>query len=299
MASAPVPKKFNLKGFSDVLDGRLIQFECELPAGLSVCSLCSVVPFEHYTLSCKHVYCGPCFLESVKKSSTTLRCPVDGKLLRPRKAVPLVTTNWDMLRELVAYCCNKDYGCSYIGTLEDMQAHIRDCYEVSCSLCSRKLLRSLLVGHVEAAHSATAKSPSRKPKRHEQAAVRSTEVLSGALVETGETETEKHEGAVTSKETAATQAATTVTQLSHERVLELTEATASRTASLVAEYASKASGSMFRDILDALNLISDRLTEVTHADSVEDVSAAPVVEHPQKQERPETREAHVDGMPML
>lgn len=284
MASAPESKKFLLKGFSDVLDGRPIQFVDQPPAGLPVCSLCSVVPMEHYTLRCKHVYCGPCFLEVVMKTSTALWCPVDRKLLRPRKAVPMAPTNSDVLRTLVACCCNRDYGCSYTGTLEDMQAHVRDCYEVTCGLCSSRLLRSLLVGHVEAVHSATAKSTSTKSKRHREAAVPSTDVSSGPLVEGGEGK-EQPEGIVKNEEPLATQAATTVTQLSHEQIQELIEATASRTATVAVENVNQLNGTLFRDILGAVNLIYERLTAVTHtasvaftaSSSVEDATAAPAV----------------------
>ncbi|KAH7978051.1 hypothetical protein HPB49_004314 [Dermacentor silvarum] len=294
MASAP-ESKFLLKGFGDVLDGRLIQFVGQPPAGLPVCSLCSVLTLKHYTLSCKHIYCGPCFLEIVMKTPTTLWCPVDRKLRRPRKAVPMATANSDVLRTLVAFCCNRDYGCSYIGTLEDMQAHVRDCYEVTCGLCSRRLPRSLLVGHVEAAHSAPAKSTSTKSKRHKEAMVPSTEVSSSTLVEGGDGKVQP-EGTVKSGEPVATQAATTVTQLSYEHIEELIEATASRTASLAVEDANQLNGTQFRDILGAVNLIYERLTAITQtasvsstaSSSVENATAAPaVVEHRPKENQPE------------
>lgn len=295
MASAPAPKEYVLKGFSNVLDGRSIRFVDQLPVGLPVCSLCSVVPFEHYSLSCKHVYCGPCFLESVKVS-TTLRCPMDGKLLRPRRAAPLATADVDMLRSLVACCWNKDYGCSYTGNLEDLEAHVRDCYEVTCGLCSGKLLRSRLVGHLETAHSGTRKTSSRKAKRREEAVVASAEASSGPLAERGNGDAEHEGGAVTGEKAAATPAGTKTTQLSHERVLELIEATATRTASKAADDVKKVNGTMLRDILGAIEMINHRLTQherltavaFTGSSRAEDAAPAAVFERPRKQE-------HVDG----
>ncbi|XP_049522198.1 uncharacterized protein LOC125944854 [Dermacentor silvarum] len=282
MTSAPESKCL-LKGFSDVLDGRPIQFVGQLPAGLLVCSLCSVVPLEHCTLSCKHVYCGPCFLQIVMKTSTAFWCPVDRKLLRPRKAVPMATTSSDVLRTLVACCCNRDYGCSYTGTLEDMQAHVRDCYEVTCGLCSRRLPRSLLVSHVEAAHPATAKTSSAKSKRRKETAKPSTDVPSGSLVEDGDGKVQPV-STVNIEEPVATQAAATVTQLSHEHIQELIEATASRAASEAVEKVNQLNGTVFRDILGAVNLIYERLTAVTASSSVEDATAAPaVIEHRPKE----------------
>ncbi|KAH6940703.1 hypothetical protein HPB50_005262 [Hyalomma asiaticum] len=263
MASTPKSNKYRLRGYSDVLDGRLIQFVDELPADLPVCSLCSVVPRDYHSLSCEHAYCGECFLGNVKKSSTVLRCPVDRRVFRPRKAVPSATADFDALRGMAACCFNKDDGCSYIGTLEELQAHDRDCYVVSCRLCSTEMLRSLLFDHVEAAHSATTKTTSRRPKRgHEEAVVPPANVSSSALVEAGDGE----DTSEVTKERVTTQPVTTYP--SHERVEEVIEAVATRIASIAVEDAKRANRTMLNEVLRAVKQVNDRLTAAADAASV-------------------------------
>ncbi|KAH6946010.1 hypothetical protein HPB50_011130 [Hyalomma asiaticum] len=190
MAFSLNPTKCVLKGYSDVLDGRLIRFVDELPASVPVCSLCSVVPFEHYSLSCNHVYCSPCFFEIVMRYSGNVRCLIDGKVdVAQFQEMPSATAYFDNLRGLLAYCFNRDSGCSYIGTLEELQVHVRDCYEVSCSLCSARMPLSLLAGHVEAAHSAATPTASRNLKRgHEQVVVPFTNAPSNVLLEVADGE---------------------------------------------------------------------------------------------------------------
>ncbi|KAH6945516.1 hypothetical protein HPB50_008827 [Hyalomma asiaticum] len=248
MGSASKQNKYVLRGCSDALDGRLIQFVDDLPACLLVCSLCSVVPFEHYSLSCKHVYCCPCFSESVK-SPTTVRCPLDGEFLGEQQIVLRATANFDALRKVLVYCCNKDHGCSYKGTLEELQIHVQYCYEVSCGLCYTTMLRPLLADHVVAAHSATTPATSSSLKRgHEEVAVPSTNDPSDALVEV------EDGGAApeVAKQAVLAQAAATA----HDRFLELVEAAAAR----AAEDEEQVNGTMSRDIFGSVNVITVTLS---------------------------------------
>ncbi|KAH8033906.1 hypothetical protein HPB51_017604 [Rhipicephalus microplus] len=173
MASVTTPNMLHFKGFNDVFQGLPVQLVGEhLPVGMLACSLCSVVPSEHFSLSCNHTYCVACFVGIVKRPTTTsLQCPVDGKCFRPRKALPKSTTNPELVRGLLVRCWNNDNGCGYTGTLKDMPAHFRGCkfHTVTCSLCAASLLRRELEGHVDKSHA-------KRSKQHSAAVVPSADL---------------------------------------------------------------------------------------------------------------------------
>ncbi|KAH9383935.1 hypothetical protein HPB48_025875 [Haemaphysalis longicornis] len=160
MAASLQRERYQLVGFGAVFRTRAVEFDGGLPATVPVCSLCRCVPSNHYTPSCKHVYCDACFADVVQTRTSSLRCPLDGKNLRPRKPLPEGRTQSEDLDCLVAFCWNKENGCPYAGPLDDMTCHFdSECtfYEVPCSLCSDTVLRCELAVHVEAAHRRSAR----------------------------------------------------------------------------------------------------------------------------------------------
>ncbi|KAK8783939.1 hypothetical protein V5799_009695 [Amblyomma americanum] len=257
MAIATDSKKHLLKGFRDHLDGRFTQFLDELPSGVPACSLCSVVPSEHYTLSCKHVYCSPCFLDTVRRNATNLWCPLDGKNFRMRKAPSPTSTDVDLLSGLPVHCWNKDNGCTFTGELERMMTHYRDCtfYKVCCGLCSCTYIRSDLAHHVKTAHAKSTKArASNKLKKHEVAAVYS-----------GKTSVPDEQGVVAGEfvepmeEYGAKQPSPQALLVSDGHLQEIVRAVAFRTASEAAEDVAQWNEALFRSILGGINQINERL----------------------------------------
>ncbi|KAH7953584.1 hypothetical protein HPB49_010364 [Dermacentor silvarum] len=247
MASAP-ESKFLLKGFSDVLDGRLIQFADQPPAGL------------------------------LGLRMKLHRQPERHAGSRPR-----------LPRGDLGFCSRRLPRSLLVSHVE--AAHSATAKSSSTKSRRHKDMEGAQCRHVEAAHLITAKSSSAKSKRHKETAIPSTEVSSGPLVKGGDRKVQP-ESTVKSEEPVATKAATTVTELSHEHIQDLIEATASRTASVAVENVIQLNGTLFRDILGAVNLIYERLTAVTRtagvsftaSSSVEDATAAPAVfEHRPKE----------------
>ncbi|KAL1415000.1 hypothetical protein MTO96_007003 [Rhipicephalus appendiculatus] len=248
MAAASCQRKYLLKGFDDVLDGRCILFVHELPASVPVCSLCYTVPSEHHYLACGHVYCSPCFSGSVQKNVAFLQCPLDRKNFRPRVVVAPATTGPEELYGLAVYCWNREHGCMHAATLKDMLIHYRSCSccKVTCSICLSTLFRSDLDSHVQNAH-----SKRRSSRRHSVAA------LSSDVAESKDADTnaEKSEHVEASKQPAASVPHVLFEPLSEERFLPFVEGIACATAADVKQH----SKSFHMDILSGIALINDRL----------------------------------------
>ncbi|KAH7954721.1 hypothetical protein HPB49_021240 [Dermacentor silvarum] len=161
-----------------------------------------------------------------------------------------------------------------------MQAHVRDCHEVTWASVQEDCRGRY--------SSVTWRPPIRQPR---SLRLRSPDGTKTCRAPKAVTKVQP-ESTVKSEEPVATKAATTVTELSHEHIQDLIEATASRTASVAVENVIQLNGTLFRDILGAVNLIYERLTAVTRtagvsftaSSSVEDATAAPAVfEHRPKE----------------
>ncbi|KAL3171588.1 hypothetical protein MRX96_013783 [Rhipicephalus microplus] len=255
MATSSYPEKCLLQGFDDVLDGRRILLVHELPASVPLCLLCSTVASKHYLLPCGHVYCSPCFFDSVHIYAAFVQCPLDSKNFRPRAVVAPATTGPAVVYGLAVYCWNREHGCMHAATLEDMLIHSRSCpfCKVTCSICLSTLIRSDLDSHVRNTH-----TKRRRSSRRRSVAALSSDV---AVSEHADTNGKKSQHVEASKQPAALVPRGLVDLLSEQRFLQVVERYRERDCRDVNEH----SHALALDVLNGIALIRDRLATVALA----------------------------------
>lgn len=105
-----------------------------------VCQVCRLVAKEPQQISC----CGKVFCETCIPASEV--CP---KCNKPAKTFPDLRSN-KQIKLLKVSCPNEDGGCTWTGSLQDIEEHMRDCpySEVSCPKgCEETLYRCDLQDH--------------------------------------------------------------------------------------------------------------------------------------------------------
>ncbi|XP_064479269.1 TNF receptor-associated factor 2-like [Ornithodoros turicata] len=136
--------KSYLLGHFDALDLRPLQF-VDLPSTIS-CDLCAVIPEKIFRLECYHSLCEVCY-QSVLRSNRG--CPLDKQEFLQSEVIilPIRTTR---LQKLEAHCCNFNYGCNFVGSLERLKSHLlKDCefHALACKKCCATVLRKDVVNH--------------------------------------------------------------------------------------------------------------------------------------------------------
>ncbi|XP_070383982.1 TNF receptor-associated factor 5-like isoform X3 [Dermacentor albipictus] len=141
-------KRHTLCGFTEDLDWRPLHFVEPIPA-YRICDACGVLPRVTVFLPCRHVLCKGCYEQCVLDDGRA--CPLDGDQFREEDADWREFPLQNLLGRKVK-CWNEERGCNMVLVASELNKHFcNDCdhHATSCPKCSKLVLRSNVVAHLQ------------------------------------------------------------------------------------------------------------------------------------------------------
>lgn len=145
MANQDVPLH-RVRGLVSGVNWRVTKFAAAVPPLLS-CGLCRVISQTTFLLPCFHNLCDSCLSNCAKNGNPV--CPFDELQFAVRECHE-ISSPPDAIAKLKACCWNESYGCTFVGTPQDVLTHYEDqCtfHVVSCTICNGPVLHQDLPRH--------------------------------------------------------------------------------------------------------------------------------------------------------
>jgi len=103
------------------------------------CQICGYLmksPLQTYR---GNVACSECYNEA-KKRNADGKCPIDAEAITPKQIFKDKAKEKEILN-LRCFCLNKLHGCTWSGTIRELQNHICEHASIQCSLCKETFLK--------------------------------------------------------------------------------------------------------------------------------------------------------------
>lgn len=134
--------RYRVCGFGSHIEQKTVEFTEKLD-DMQLCSWCGVLPLKVYVLPCFHIICPECF--EATNQAANLMCCNDVRDF----TVEILFLD-SVLRKKQVRCVNVDSGCNYIGSLADLDDHLRnscDLYLKKCSKCEESVAYKDFIKH--------------------------------------------------------------------------------------------------------------------------------------------------------